>query len=316
MPEDPNNNRGIAWKQRSLTLPDEARADEGAPYLLPKGYAAHNLLPEVREEALALFKKLDIPWRQGSGGNPTPHLRSSQVQCVNALGQMVRDPARIKRAFGAVLDIAEVRDLGEIDESDAGRFLTFESICPRDYLHEARHGKRTRGARSTSVDAAFAYRTSAGVNELALVEWKFTEVYPSADRDAERKLKERSRRYGELIQAEGSPICSTGVELTDLFHEPIYQLVRQQLLAWQIESDADVAADIVRVVHVLSPDNVAYQRSYVSPSLRSRGDDIDAVWSSPLVRRDRFLKFDPAVFLDPAVTSGEYVDRYGPPGPS
>ena len=125
-----------------------------------------------------------------------------------------------------------------------------------------------------------------------------------------------NRRYGDLIRAEGGPIASDGIELADLFHEPIYQLVRQQLLAWQLESDAGIAADVVRVVHVLSPDNVAYQRSYVAPGLRSRGDDVDSVWSSLLVRADRFRKLDPTVFLDPAVTSAEYVDRYGPPVPA
>ena len=305
------NNAGTTWKQRSATLPEEASADEGAPYLLPSAYAAHNLLPEVREPTLALFDELGIPWHQGTDGGPSRHLRSSQVQCANALGQMVTDPDRIVAAFGDQLDIAWVRDFGEIDPSEAGRFLTFEFIGLKDYLGEGGRGKRTRGAKSTSVDAAFAYRTSAGVDELALVEWKFTENYPSAGQKADQRLKERTRRYGDLIRSADGPVDASGLELGDLFHEPIYQLVRQQILAWQLEQDPEVAAQVVRVVHVLARENLAYQRSFIAPALRGLGSDVDSVWSSLLKQPDRFVKVDPAVFLDPGVTSEEYVARYG-----
>ena len=61
-------------------------------YALPAAYAAHNLLPEVREHALDLFEQHEIAWHQGIDGGPTNHLRSSQVQCVNALGQMMSRP--------------------------------------------------------------------------------------------------------------------------------------------------------------------------------------------------------------------------------
>lgn len=307
------NDRNIAWKQTTSTLPDEARHDDKAPYYLPRRFAKNNLLPEVRETALSLFKDVGIPWHQGTDGGPTRHLRSSQVQCANALGQMVTDPARIVAAFGSALDIAEVRDFGDIDPSEQGRYLTFEFNGAKDYLNESR---RLRGAQTTSVDAAFAYRTTDGRNALALVEWKYTETYPAADRKAEAKLKERTRRYGDLLDADKSPIDLEGVELADLFHEPIYQLVRQQLLAARIEEDPDAAAELVRVVHLLSPRNEAYQRSYIAPGLRSRGPDVGTVWQSLLRSPDRFVKLDPQVFLDPDVTSSEYVARYGSAGGS
>ncbi|WP_420830514.1 hypothetical protein [Nocardioides aquaticus] len=72
-----------------------------------------------------------------------------------------------------------------------------------------------------------------------------------------------------------------------------------------------MAAERVRVVHVLSPENLAYERSYRAPSVAPLGDDVSQTWQRLLRRPDRFVKLDPAVFLDPAITSEEYVDRYG-----
>ena len=315
------NAQAVAWKHRTDALPPAAKlpgvvraragVEVGVDHALPAEYAPYNLLPEVRELALSLFKDLRIPWHQGKHGGPTNHLRSSQVQCVNALGQMVADPKRIIAAFGETLDIGEVRDFGVIDPSEAGRYLTFEFVGVTDYFDEGRGKPRTRGANSTSVDAAFAYRTTAGVDELALVEWKFSEHYPSADSTAVRKLKERSRRYEAALVDEEGPIEVGALDLADLFHEPLYQLSRQQLLANKLERDPAVAAEVVRVVHVLSPDNDAYERSYVPLSLVGRGTNVSSVWQSLLRQPTRFVKVDPVAFLSAEVTSAEYVDRYG-----
>ena len=316
------NARQVAWKHApSSPLPKAARAPgtvsgrDGrkveVDYALPSAHAKHNLLPEVRDQAVDLFGDLGIPWHQGSDGMPSPHLRSSQVQCVNALGQMVSDPHRVKAAFGALLDVGEVCDFGEVDPAEAGRFLTFEYIGPKDYFGESRNGSRTRGSHCTSVDAAFAYATSEGVRELALVEWKYTEHYPSAVAGAESKREERLRRYGLALNDPDGPIAIAGVDPGDLFHEPLYQLVRQQLLAHAIEVDPSVPVDRVRVVHVLSPDNSAYTSSFVAPELRHLGTDVKSVWRTLLKWPDRFHALDPTTFLDPAVTSDNYRHRYG-----
>lgn len=120
---------------------------------------------------MALFTELGIPWHAGIDGGPSSHLLSSQVQCVNALGQMVRDPERLVRAFGELLGI------GEALQIEPDRYLTFEYIGPSDYFGEAPGGHRTRGAQCTSVDAAFKHRGWDGVVELVLLEWKYTESY-------------------------------------------------------------------------------------------------------------------------------------------
>ena len=67
----------------------------------------------------------------------------------------------------------------------------------------------------------------------------------------------------------------------------------------------------MRVLHVLSPENLDYQRSIVRPEMKEFGDTVDEIWSFFLARRSRFRPVDPTVFLDPAVTSEEYVARYG-----
>lgn len=318
-----HNRLAMAWKQRTGTLPDEARVpghysrrgklDGPYPVCLPIEYATHNLLPEVRAGALALFAELDIPWHDSVGGGPSNHLRDSQVQCVNALFSMVADPDRIKRAFGGVVDIAEILQIED------GRYLTFEYIGATDYFGEGfRHGKevgRRRGTNCTSVDAAFLFKTSAGVTELALVEWKFTESYLTAqDRDAASDAV-RIGRYAEELSSPASPVRSDVLSIELLLDEPFYQLMRQQLLAHQLEKAHAHDAAVVRVLHVLAPDNAGYQASLVRDEHRAIGATVDEVWAKLLRASDRFVHVDPAVFLDPQISCEEYADRYSPAKP-
>lgn len=153
-----------AWKAGTPALPEDAR--RSAPYVrdgrpqggdlafcLPVEHACLNLLPEGRDVGLAVFAELGIPWHQGAAVGPSNHLLSSQVQCVNALGQMVHDADRIVRAFSGPLGTAEVLEV------EPGRFLTFEYIGDEDVFGEAPGGARTRGAMCTRVDAAFVHRS-------------------------------------------------------------------------------------------------------------------------------------------------------------
>lgn len=303
-----------AWKQSTDTLPDEAR--EPAPYFragkaqtaplpfcLPPEHAVLSLLPDVRTIALGLFAELGIPWHAGIDGGPGNHLLSSQVRCINALGQMVHDPDRIVLAFGSVLDIAEVLAI------EPARFLTFEYIGPTDFFGECPDGERTRGARCTSVDAAFLFRTSTGARELALVEWKYTESYrPRKPEPAKDEI--RRQRYGTAVNDPDGPVRSGVLPFEALLDEPIYQLVRQQLLAGELEKTGVHDVDRVRVVHVMPHDNVAYGES-LRPSHREVGDTVHDVWQALLRRPDRFVSLDSSVFADADITSQEYVDRYG-----
>ncbi len=307
--------RAAAWKQSSDTVPAEAKVPAayvdkdgaaGGPlyeFCLPAEHATVSLLPEVRGTALALFHVLGIPWHAGIGDGPSNHLLSSQVQCVNALGQMVTDPERVVRAFGELLGTADVLEI------EPGRFLTFEYIGDCDYFGEAVGGQRVRGAHCTSVDAAFVHRTSGGVVELVLVEWKYTESYRKRTVDA-HKDKVRWNRYGAALMAADGPVIGDLLEFCDLLDEPFYQLMRQQLLAHELERARAHGVDRVRVVHVLPPANLAYQQSVHRPSQLALGSTVSDVWGRLLRHPDRFVSVNPAMFSDPAITSDEYVARY------
>lgn len=310
--------RAVSWKRSTSTLSDSAR--EAAPYVgkegkpghkpydfcLPPEHAALSLLPEVRDSALALFAELEIPWHAGIDGGPSNHLLSSQVQCVNALGQMVDQPERIVMAFGDLLGI------GEVLQIEPGRYLTFEYIGPTDFFGEAPTGSRIRGAHCTSVDAAFLHRTLDGLVELVLVEWKYTESYPTRRPDP-KKDAVRFKRYGEAFADLAGPVFDNLLTFEHILDEPFYQLVRQQLLAHALEQAGAEGAARVRVVHVLPPDNGAYQESLARTEHLVLGATVSEVWKKLLRRPDRFLSVDSSVFLDPEVTSRDYVHRYGAP---
>jgi hypothetical protein len=310
--------RAIAWKQATATLPAEAKTpgrylshdgqEVGPPleFCLPVEHAALNLLPEVRDAAIALFEELEIPWHHGASGGPGNHLLSSQVQCVNALGQMVGDAERLRLAFGDVVEIDEVLEI------EPGRFLTFEYIGAEDLLHEAVDGMRTRGSRCTSVDAAFRHRASDGAVEVVLVEWKYTESYaPRSPEPAKDAV--RLRRYETLLSDPDGPVRADLVSFAALAQEPIYQLVRQQILASELERTQAEVADRVRVVHVLPAANAGYRASVHGSELQALGSTLEEVWQRLLRTPARFAHLDSARFLDPAVTSTEYVQRYGEP---
>lgn len=312
--------RATAWKSSSPTVPEPARVP--APYVrqdeslsnalysfcLPPGFAAVSLLPEVRPMALGLFAELRTPWHAGVNGGPSNHLLSSQVQCVNALGQMVHDPARLIRAFGPVVATAEVLEI------EQGRWLTFEYIGDIDYFNEAPGGERTRGAHCTSVDAAFLHRTVDGVVELVLVEWKYTESYRSRTIDA-AKDEVRWQRYGAALTDPDSPVRDDVLGFSDLLDEPLYQLMRQQLLAHQLERHQAHGAERVRILHVHPAGNLAYQQSLHRDSQLALAKTVGEVWAKLLRHPDRYGEMDNSVFCDPAITSDEYVARYGdPPG--
>lgn len=308
--------RAVTWKATTACIPEAARraaryvgkdGREVGPerdFCLPAEFADLSLLPEVRVSALDLFSRLEIPWHAAVGSGPSNHLLSSQVQCVNALGQMVFDPERLVRAFRPLVDTDNV------EEIEPNRWLTFEYIGEHDVLNEAVRGVRRRGSGCTSVDAAFVHTTRDGVRELVLIEWKYTEHYrprrPEPMRD-----RVRCDRYSELLASPDSPVNSSLVPIDELFQEPIYQLVRQQLLAHELEKRRAHGAERVRIVHVLPAENDAYDLSMFGDHMLGLGSTVKAVWRQLLRSPDRFIQVDSKVFAEIGVTSPEYCLRYG-----
>ena len=318
--ETTERERAERWKAASPFLPDSARPDgtygsrkTTYPFCLPRDQAPHNLLEPVRDEALRVFEKEHIAWHQGVGGGPTNHLVSSQVQCVNAMGHLMRDEERLRRAFAGVLD------LGRVDAIEEDRLVTFEYVGPTRF-QGLEDGRLRRGAHSTSVDAAFIHQHPDRGRELVLVEWKYTERYGlrSTSPRATAGDPVRLRRYMHLVSAPEGPIRDNVLPPSDLLQEPFYQLMRQQLLASALEgrfSRHGIAApqpafDRVVVVHVSPPANTAYPLSLSTDTQLAVGSTVAEVWQSLLKDADRFLWMSSEVFLDPDVTSPHYVERY------
>lgn len=308
----------VHWKQNTSVLPEGARGPGPVRgrgsygWCLTERYAHLNVLPDALW-SFGWFHTAGITWHDSVNGGPTNHLLSSQVQCVNALTPMAADPNAIRRTFGGVLDIAEPVPVGAPEAP--GALVAFEWIGHDDPLGEWRGGPGHRGARNTSADAVIRYRTSAGDEELALIEWKYTEDYRD-ERYDDTKLSFRLRNYRRLLDDPGSPIRHD-INHADLIRDPVYQLMRLQLLAWQIErSDPTVKA--VRVV-LCAPsrndgvlDALPDRLMESAPAPARDATNLIELWMALLSRPDRFIHLDTAVFAEPdAATSEEFRFRYG-----
>lgn len=249
------------------------------------------------------------------------HGLSSQVCCLNFLGPLARQPELLSRVIGGALGINPPRMLS-IEEGPGGRlwFVGFEWVGRANYLSEWSKGasSATRGKNATSADAVVRFE-SHGQIETLLIEWKYTEKYGAPlrpDGNATRML-----RYSDKIFAPNGPVrADLGLKLEDFFWEPFYQLLRQQMLAWQMGLAHEDGADRVRVLHISPRGNRALHK-VTSPALRRLGDDVFQVFRSVLSHSDEFInrttdevfgKLVMAEHNEPAVREwSEYLrDRY------
>jgi GNAT superfamily N-acetyltransferase len=214
---------------------------------------------------------------------------------------MAHDPARIVAAFAGVLPIDE--PLVVEDE----RFVAYEYIGDNDHLGESSGAPRRRGSRATSADAAIRYRTPSGTTEVALIEWKYVEDYRGHELSRD-KAAIRPARYRRLWDADDAPLHTDVVPYEDLFVEPFYQLMRQQLLAHAMETAHEGGTDVVRVLHVSPAGNNGLRTSLNRASHRAVGDDVFDVWRALLRRPDRFVSLDSRALCSTA--SAEYRARY------
>lgn len=167
---------------------------------------------------------------------------------------------------------------------------------------------RIRGSMTTSADAALRYRTSDGHIEMALIEWKYVEQY--AGQELRRSRHDRLARYRDAWLAPDGPVRTDVVPYEDLFVEPFYQLLRQQLLARAMERTGEPGASVVRVVHVSPPGNAALRASLNRPSHRAVADDDFDVWRRLMRQPDRFVCMDSTGFCDAGVSGPAYAARY------
>lgn len=265
------------------THPDRSRY-KNSDYRLDSDAKLLNLAPSIRDIAPRYFEAKKITWHTHAN-----HALSSQVCCLNFLMPLAERPEILARLVRIALKSNEVRML-PIEEGPDGRpwYVAFEwNGGGRDFLNEAGpYGSLKRGANSTSADAVVRYRCAEQIETL-LIEWKYTEQY-GAPIPASGNAT-RTRRYGDLAFAPSGPVrADLGLALADFFWEPFYQLLRQQMLAFQMQKAQLDGATKVRVLHISPTGNRALHR-VTSPALRRFGEDAFEVFPALLCDRGDFI---------------------------
>lgn len=279
------------WKRETSYLSEEARKPgmyrkRPRDFCLPRACAEENLYPGIRRLALNYSAGFDIQWHRGMGGKCSNHLGSSMVSCVNFLFPFADKP----EALGALLRSVFPSLEQVLPMEDSGLYIALEWIGQRNYLGEInRGGKRTRGANFTSADAAVRFSDTSGRIQIALIEWKYGESYGHTSKAEGKSGARRQAIYRDFFEATDSPIDADRVpDYLDLFYEPFYQMMRQQLLAHEMERHRELGAEAVSVVHVCPEANAGFKR-ITSPSLVPLGDSATDVWKSLLRKPERFV---------------------------
>jgi hypothetical protein len=284
-------------KQR---LAEYARAKFGTEgHVLPFELAEEALHESARESALGYFRRHKIKWwtsrydldRPAPGEErsdlPTGHLNSSQVACVNHL-----EPARvdgdIARAVIANVDPA-LRDVCVVEDDG---YVAYEWIGAANYLGEP--GARSRGAHVTSLDALMVGANGGHGTTLVAIEWKYCESYPAHQVLKSKDGTDRVKIYRPLLERPDCPISVR--EITWLFYEPYYQLMRQTLLAWQMVEHAEFDSTDWMHINVVPEGNRALRaRSGAAPQLV--GETLADAWRSVLKKPARYRMVTPTQLL-------------------
>jgi hypothetical protein len=243
-----------------------------------------NLWAGIRDDVIRYFDENHVAWWMGKKKNePTGHLLSSQVSCINHL-YFARQRKDVATAILQNVS-GEIREAVKVD----GGYVEFEAIGGNNYLGEKSH---TRGANSTSIDAIMVGKKNDRSNILILIEWKYTEEY----REENKYIPARYHVYNELLKENGCPIDTTDYE--SLYYEPFYQLMRQTLLGWKMAQAGEYKCDEYIHVHVIPEDNVELRDRITSPRLK--GDTMSDAWKFVLREPGRYKVIPPEEFIEPA----------------
>lgn len=277
----------LAFLAASETFSEDARVGGGMfrgkprAFVLPPTRVEENLFPPIRASVRDYFARHAISWHMANA-----HLLSSQVSCLNFLEPFASEPSALRILLQNILGPIDEMPEPEPD-GDPGRFVAFEFIGARDYLNEGGKRGRTRGANCTSVDAAVRFRTPGGSVEFALIEWKYTELY-GPPKPVDSSNEERMRRYENIAFHPDGPLrAASGMKLVEFFAEPIYQLLRQQMLGMQMEKFQELEAKRVRTILVAPSGNVALTKLRIN-ALRQFGTDVLSAWRALLYDPNRF----------------------------
>ena len=244
-----------------------------------------NLWEGIREDAKEYFIKNKIPWWSGKG-EPTGHLLSSQVACVNHLYPL----RNRKDCCDAVLNNIDKSLLNAL-VTDSG-LIEFEKTGQQPLGNEK---STQRGANSTSIDALMLAQNQKEENILVLIEWKYTESYSPTSILVSDSGKNRLDVYRKLLDSPECPIITS--DLTDLFYEPYYQLMRQTLLGWTMTQRKEYSAVDWLHIHVIPNENKELREKITSPNLIGR--TLEVSWKNQLRHPEKYIVISPEEFLEP-----------------
>lgn len=242
-----------------------------------------NLWEGIRYDSIDYFKQNKITWWNGADEEPTGHLLSSQIACINHL-YFIRQ--RKDLATAVLMNIDSSIETAELVDDG---YIEFEFVGKKDYLNEV---NRTRGSNCTSVDAVMIGKNKRGQRKLFLIEWKYTEEYTVDD----KYTHPRAIRYDDLICAEDSPFLNA-VTPAAYYYEPFYQLMRQTLLGWQCVKNGDHDVSDYLHIHVVPKENKELRDRVTSSELK--GNDIHDAWRGVLKDPSKFLAITPQEMILP-----------------
>lgn len=239
------------------------------------------------------------------------HVRSSAASCINVLGNLgktenTNDLIIFLNHYG--LNVEEIipfpsgEDVGGKRYDDKGN-VVFEWVGPLKSPINELGGNR--GINRTSIDAYILAKIERKITQL-LIEWKFTETYPSktfTHRFGGLKGNERLRRYSNVLaklrKKKDFPFDMHDEDtfgLSDLGYEPFYQLLRMTLLAKSttpMQLTSNISIQDYRVIHLSHSQNVelnylSEKHLFFSPGLRHlAGKTLHESWKSILTDSER-----------------------------
>jgi hypothetical protein len=269
------------FKTTSNSFSEEAREDgvykgKPRPFCLPREYSSENIFSGIREEVIEYFTNYKIKWHDAVDKKPSNHLCDSMVCCINFLFPFAYEPFALKELlFPLFPNIKKVLPMEQDDQ-----YVSIEWIGLENYLREgqSQSGKRTRGANFTSADAAVMFERTDGQKQIVLIEWKYTESYSGTSLKKAKSGTYRTKIYAPLYERDDFPLNKALLpSFDDLFYEPFYQFMRQQLLAHEMERAKESGADIVSLLHIAPNHNKEFQR-VTSLKLSSIGESVIDIW--------------------------------------
>ena len=271
----------------------------------------NNLFKPIRKKVKQYFKDNNISWWGGS--NPTGHMLSSQMACLNHLFYIRENENAVLELINNIrpgLHFSKVLPL-TLDKDQ--KYIAFEAVSKDDHMNE---GRPTRGANCTSIDALIAAVFDNGERWLIPIEWKYTEAYPPADKSQEDRPEEpkgnngrgitRLNRYSDLINKSKYLVKYDDYAHTPYFFEPFYQLMRQTLWAEQMIEHKEtewIKADRFLHLHVIPSDNA----SLLHKKYKCTDKEMEESWKSHLLL-DCYQTITPEKLLSPLKANDDYSE--------